>query len=213
MAVAEIVAGAVQGLANVGTDIYNLWQQDRAYNWNKEMQLKAWEREDNAVQRRVKDLRLAGLSPVLAAGSSAQASGPIQVSGPQLDKSNALGNVLQSILASKNIQQMNAGIAQTQAQAELINAQTEGQKIANKVNSRDYNLSVEAGTSSKPGVVGSALRDVKGALDSVGNYADTGVKALKENTKRAVDFTVNGAKKGYEFVKDKAGNILHRRKK
>lgn len=209
MAIAEAFAGAVQGLANVGTDIYNLWQQDRAYNWNKEMQLKAWEREDNAVQRRVRDLKLAGLSPVLAAGSSAQASGPIQVSGPQLDKSNALGNVLQSVLASKNIQQMNAGIAQTQAQAKLIDAQYKGQLIANKVNQRDYNLSVGAGTSSKPGVVGSALRDVKGAVDSVGNYADSGVKALKENTRRAVGNT----KKGYEFVKDKVGNILHRRKK
>lgn len=41
------------------------------------LQREAWDREDNAITRRVGDLRNAGLNPVLAAGQGAQASGPI----------------------------------------------------------------------------------------------------------------------------------------
>lgn len=46
------------------------------------LQNKAWRREDNAVQRRVADLRAAGLSPTLAAGSAAASSSPISLNAP-----------------------------------------------------------------------------------------------------------------------------------
>ena len=44
--------------------------------WQREAQGITWSREDNAVQRRVADLKAAGLSPVLAAGSAASSSAP-----------------------------------------------------------------------------------------------------------------------------------------
>lgn len=64
-------------LFNTGADIWKAGYQ-------KELQEKTWLREDTAVQRRVADLKAAGLSPVLAAGSAAQIMAPIDITRPQV---------------------------------------------------------------------------------------------------------------------------------
>lgn len=63
----------------------NIAMQRETNLQNKQMQEIAWGREDNAVSRRVSDLRSVGLSPVLATGQAAQAGSPIKMEAPRQD--------------------------------------------------------------------------------------------------------------------------------
>lgn len=89
-------------------DFLNFGLQAGAQAANQANQRYAWAREDNAVQRRVADLKAAGLSPTLAAGSAASTSAPIRVEAPQY---------------RRDVEAQSAGIAQTRAQRELTGEQ------------------------------------------------------------------------------------------
>lgn len=107
-ALIPMMIGAAADVFNAGTSI---WQTNKQL----ELQKEAWEREDSAVQRRVADLKAAGLSPVLAAGSAAGSSGPINVSAPKANIGNAFQ--AQQLL---NAKEQNA---LTSAQIDYTNAQ------------------------------------------------------------------------------------------
>lgn len=89
-------------VGSIGNWIYQKNATDRAY-----------ERDDNAVSRRMLDLQNAGLSPTLAAGSAAGNSAPVN---RDLDFS-AVEKALSGMQMKANIAQTNAGAELTRNQA------------------------------------------------------------------------------------------------
>lgn len=97
------------------------------------LQREAWEREDNAVARRVADLKASGLSPVLAAGSAASTMSPIRTDAPQMDDTFAhtigrrgeiLGETLPGVMGivsqAMALNQQEQTIAKTKAEKDAI---------------------------------------------------------------------------------------------
>ncbi len=118
----------VGGLANVGSTIAgtvdsiktnkeNLALQKDNLAYQKDLQKTLFQREDNAVQRRVADLKAAGLSPTLAAGSSAGAGSVVSTSAPQ-KKSN-----LESYLALASVGTALAQQQKAQTEADIARQQ------------------------------------------------------------------------------------------
>ncbi len=118
----------VGGLANVGSTIAgtvdsintnkeNLALQKDNLAYQKDLQKTIFQREDNAVQRRVADLKAAGLSPTLAAGSSAGAGSVVSTSAPQ-KKSN-----LESYLALASVGTALAQQQKAQTEADIARQQ------------------------------------------------------------------------------------------
>lgn len=96
-----------------------------ANDFNKWAYQMSMQREDNAVQRRVNDLRAAGLSPTLAAGSAASSMGPISVNPNQtVDPSAAISAAIQPILAASQLRQTDAQVRLTNSQAQATQYDT-----------------------------------------------------------------------------------------
>ena len=112
--VGSTIAGTV---SNINTNKENLALQKENLAYQKDLQNTIFTREDNAVQRRVADLKEAGLSPALAAGSSAGAGSVVSTSAPQkksdLESYLALASV-GTALAQQQKAQTEADIARQQ---------------------------------------------------------------------------------------------------
>ena len=158
MLVSALAAGAMAG-AQIGTDLYNTYEQSKIARKNlqfqrdnlayqKEVQNTEWMREDNAVQRRKADLEAAGLSPVLAAGSAANAGPVVATQAPRRDPviiPDTAAKVMALMRGKQDIAQSQAQIDLTNNQKEAVKAETEGKRIDNAIKARDLKISQDSG--------------------------------------------------------------------
>ena len=149
---ASVVGGLVDTFVGASSSSKNYKAQKEALAWQKEAQKTTWQREDNAVQRRVADLKAAGMSPVLAAGQGAQSSGPIQVTAPQYHKDWSLGQAFDKAGMALQLMQGKENIAYTRAQKDYIDLQT-------NVLKHDYDIMLRDGMSSNASGIPKTIRD------------------------------------------------------
>ena len=118
LAAGAIGLNGVAGLANTYFQFKNL-------EYQKDIQNKIFNREDNSVQRRVADLKAAGLSPVLAAGQGAQAGPVVKTEAPQFDTSHVSNAVSAMQMANyvKQMEAIDADISKTHAEQTAVEMQ------------------------------------------------------------------------------------------
>ncbi len=102
---------------------YQLQKENLAYQ--KSLQNTIFQREDTAVARRMADLKNAGLSATLAAGSAAQAGQAISTKAPE-KQSN-----LEALVTLANVQTRLAEQQRAQTEADIAKQRLFGEKVAN----------------------------------------------------------------------------------
>lgn len=196
MGTAQNVGAAGSILSGV-SDIVNLGFSISNANYQKRLQKKIFQREDTAVQRRVADLKAAGLNPVLAAGSAAGSGGTVAVNTPQLsDPTDKLSMAYDLATMDKNLERTDADIMRTKAdmlktQKEIevmgdtqkyIKTQTQGQFLKNQRDKIDLELMQKTGMSSSGGWVSGLVKDLSGMIYNASGNLDS-VKDAKGKTK------------------------------
>lgn len=122
-AIAEIIAGAVSGLNDIAVSHWNIKNQKQQQDYQKALQQTIFEREDTALQRRMEDAKNAGLNPYMVAnGTGSNAGSVVSTVTPQMEKTNALGKMLDSVMASQQIKQVKEQTKKLEAETDIAKA-------------------------------------------------------------------------------------------
>lgn len=140
--IAEVAAGAVSGLGNIGLGIYDRHKANERYEeqktYERNLQERLFQREDSAYQRAVADARKAGLSPLAALGTSAGQA------GAAVDNSASQGYASQVHDASMQIGQGFQQAASAALQTRALNAQVRSLEAKADVDQKRANAYVSS---------------------------------------------------------------------
>lgn len=145
------ILGAINALANLGFGIYDRWKGDaerkenlaaqkEQRDYERSLQERIFDREDNAVWRRVQDMKRSGINPVMAAGAAAQAGSVVNTSAPQRDYTPSAqgqwGKAVESMMTMGQI-------ARTQAETSLLRANAVRTEQATRIDAESLQLHKE----------------------------------------------------------------------
>lgn len=131
------IGAGVSAVGSFAGGIGNAINNHKNLEYQKQLQERIFQREDNAVQRRAADMQKAGLSKTLAAGGGAQAGAVVKTEAPQIHGLDSLGDGISGAVNSyyqiKQAQEQNKllskQVEQTDEHIENLRQQNENMKI------------------------------------------------------------------------------------
>lgn len=166
MSMFDFVKAASQPLANMAGAAYNIYQDIRDFNYKRNLQQTMFEREDNALQRRMADARAAGLNPFDAVATGGAGAGSVVGGGQGLVGSlGDAGKVLDGAMAAESLKQAQEKTKQAQEETKRQSDINKGLKLDNSLKVQQARLNYLSQQNMAEQIAGSYLNNQKMSQD------------------------------------------------